>query len=71
MDWEAFFKENEKPKELETVATQLHDFCQYFDHKSQQSTVPIALVTSCSGTEIINKSNHVLFKWYSCTSRGY
>ena len=71
MDWEAFFKENEKPKELETVTNQLLDFCQYFDNnKSQQSNVPIALVTS-GGTTIPFEQNMVRFiDNFSAGTRG-
>ena len=71
MDWEEFYKENEKPKEFETIKTQVQDFCEYFDGKyAQRSSVPVALVTS-GGTTIPFEQNMVRFiDNFSAGTRG-
>ena len=71
MDWEEFYKENEIPKDYNNVKTQLEEFCKYFEkNDTQQSTVPIALVTS-GGTTIPFEQNMVRFiDNFSAGTRG-
>ena len=71
MDWEAFFNENDKPKDLDNVKNQIDEFCNLHDESATlKSTTPVALVTS-GGTTIPFEQNMVRFiDNFSAGTRG-
>ena len=71
MDYEAFFNENEKPKDLDEVKYQLDDYCEFLDaNTSGKSNTPVVLVTS-GGTTIPFEQNMVRFiDNFSAGTRG-
>ena len=68
MEWEEFFRENEKPDDFEKVQSSVDEFCRYFATK--EPTIPIVLVTS-GGTTIPFEQNMVRFiDNFSAGTRG-
>ena len=71
MEWETFFRENDKPKDFERVQTSVDEFCNYFNENDvSRANIPIALITS-GGTTIPFEQNMVRFiDNFSAGTRG-
>ena len=69
MDWEQFYDENAKPKDLESISQDANEFCTHFQ-QADNATVPIVLITS-GGTTIPFEKNVVRFiDNFSAGTRG-